>query len=455
MRVVPNDPALPALPDVVPSDGSPAFVAEMARVALGLELGLGQCRLAHVRYRPTKNCDALWSVPDRSGRALLISARLFHDDRGARIAAGEPFRELAERARRSMDGVARSYAYLPDRRLLLQLFPLDGRLPGLLPAVSEDWVSRACSPLLGVSEAARVDVAPWSYRPGHRCVLRYSFDSGAGRVRFFAKAFRDDRGLAMVARLRAVKEHLRAAGAPWDIVEPAAYLQDARLLVLPAVDGVKMATLMRSALADQPTRRRLLTQMARAAEGLGAFQDAALAGLAHLSPRDLLALLRRKSARIDAAAPGLARSVERQLRSLEHELDRLPPERVVLTHGAFRSSQLLLAPDGLIVLDLDTLCFSGASADAGNFLANLDRSGLWQPEFCSLLEECRDAFAKAALASARAHPAWLSWYRSASLVKLAIRSFVGLSYRWPEHTQELLRLAEAVRSPAAVVVGPC
>ena len=243
----------------------------------------------------------------------------------------------------------------------------------------------------------------------------------------------------MVARLRDLRSQLRSLDAPWEIAAPIAYIQEARMLLLPVIgDGQELGRWIRDARVRHGGRTKLLAHMARAAEGLRLLQRTAADGLPTVSPREMVGRLRRATAELHRAAPELAERVGRRLLALEDALDHLPPEPMVPTHGAFRHDQLLACGHKLGVLDLDTLRLSGASADAGNFLAYLDAMAIQRPRLRSLLRDCRNIFTEAL----SGHPGWLSWYRAASLVKLAIRSSFSLAPGWPETSQALLRTAE-------------
>jgi len=161
-----------------------------------------------------------------------------------------------------------------------------------------------------------------------------------------------------------------------------------------------------------------------------------------VTPPSLVAKLRRGVALVRSVEPPLADSIEERVVALERSLGALAPEPLVPTHGAFRHGQLLLRPDGLVVLDLDTLCRSGASADAGNFVAYLDSLALRRPRLASVAERCREAFVATLQGPPDSRAAWLAWYRAASHLKVALRSFLSLSRRWPERAAALLECAD-------------
>jgi hypothetical protein len=173
-------------------------------------------------------------------------------------------------------------------------------------------------------------------------------------------------------------------------------------------------------------------------------------GISSVTPDQMVARLRRSRTEIEPSAPELAERVEERLAVLEGAVGRLPPEPMVPTHGAFRHDQLLPGGPRLGVLDLDTLRLRGASSDAGNFLAYLDAMAIRRPRLEPVLHDCRKTFTNAFSSAAPSDARWVSWYRSASLVKLATRSFFSLAPGWPERSETLLLAADdrlAVRDP--------
>ena len=136
-------------------------------------------------------------------------------------------------------------------------------------------------------------------------------------------------------------------------------------------------------------------------------------------------------------APPLSRSLETLIRRLEDALASLPSEPLGLGHGSFRHTHFFLRGDRPTLIDLDGMCLCGVNADAGKFLACLDRSSLRRPQSRSVLAECETVF----LDGLRTHPQlsldWLTWHRAANLLKWALRSFSSLSYQWLEITEQL------------------
>jgi hypothetical protein len=251
----------------------------------------------------------------------------------------------------------------------------------------------------------------------------------------------------MVSQLRALQAVFRERGVPWDLPAPVMYVPEAQMLVLEAVEGdQELKTVLVEALDDPGARTALRNHITRVAEGLIAFQQAAVEGLPHKrTPQDLLDDLKEDSCfmvGLEEVSSGLPRSIARLIGALESEAARLPPEPLGLVHGSFRHSHFLCRGDRLVLLDLDGLCLAGVSADAGNFLAYLDRTALRRPRLRPVLRECEAAFLEALQRHPCLSAAWLNWHRAAAQVKWALRAYSSLYKSWLNTTTGLVALAD-------------
>lgn len=450
-RFVPHDPALPALETLFPPEGAPRFIADALRDLTGRAITAGTFDLPYVRYRPGKSCVVLWSHEDGAGARLRVSGRLFHDERASKLVAKEANRDLIQRTATLSKSAGVPYHYFPEQRLLLQLFPLDLRLPELILAADPAWLSERLGANGSRPSANAITATLVSYKPWRRCVYRYDVEADGDRRSYYAKLFRDDRGADLLRWHAAVNDALAKAGAPWSIPTAAGYIPEARMLLFNAADGAtKVRTLLRQALKDTHTKAALLAHMSAAAEGLRVFQRTQIDGLPSETPQQLIVNFRRDSAGIEAVAPNLAHAVSNALQRLATAADALSPEPLVPTHGAFRHDQLLHAEGRLIVLDLDTICLSGASADAGNFLGYLDLTGVRRPRLQPIIDDCARAFVETLRASGLTSPEWLAWYRAAAHVKKGLRAFFSLEPNWPETATHLFLLSgETLREARA------
>lgn len=455
LRQAPHDPVLANLPDLFPAHGAPEFVCQAARATMGIEVEAAQGEVRFVRYRPGRSCTVLWSFPGVDGSTVLLSGRLFRDERGARILEQAPVQrrmdEVTDASRQN-----RPCHYVREERLLLQAFPMDMRLPGLARAGSEAWMDDRLLPALGMIRKPNQVMAAKvrSYKPWERCVFDYVLGDGACRKHYFAKLLWHQQGHAVLGRLQALKAQLSASGARWQIAAPLVHLRKERMLVASAIGGgSKLPKWLRAARKNEGVRIRLLEQVAWAAQGLRSFQQASPGPLRTVSPRDLLEELQRHTESVRRVAPELASRMEKTLRALGAALERLVPEPMVPTHGAFRLDHLLPVEGGVGVLDLDTLCRSGISADAGNFLAYLESLAVRRPRLQSLLRECASAFSDALPPGSADRGAWLSWYHCASLVKIATRGPLLLAPDWCESSHALIGRAEERLAPLSCPKG--
>lgn len=437
-----SDPALPRLQDLFPVAGVTSVVAEMAREAFGTLTQPENGKVSYVRYHPTRSCDVLWSFPGPLRRPLLVSGRLLSHG-GDAITSRPSFQRSAEIVRAASEGKGCPYRYLPDWQLLLQIFPLDMKLPGLAFAGSPAWLRETFCELLGSDKVHVVESMPVQYKPWRRCVLRCVVDDQDRRLQYFAKVFSDDRGAAMVERLRAIRAQLHGPGVPLDVVVPVAYVDEAQMLMLAASeDSEELSPLVRKAVHDSEARTMLLAQLARVAEWLVAFQRIVIDGVPRVGPHDVLKEHERDLQGILRTAPSLGQSIQMYLSALEAAAVWLPPEETVLCHGAFRHNQFLRCGNTLVVLDLDAVSVSGCSADAAEFLAYLDATALRRSHLRPVVSDCQRVFTAALLQHRRMDQRWLAWHRAASHLKWAQRTFLSLDPRWPELTAGLLQLAE-------------
>jgi hypothetical protein len=450
MHQVPIDPALPALRELFPPGGAPEIVARFAEDAFGEVVDARAGGVSYVRYRPTRGCDVLWSFPRADGRQLWVAGKASADV--SRFAATPSFQRSADIVSDALGKGRSAFRVLPEQQVLLQMFPLDARLPGLALATSPSW---SCEPFrewmgLGADEVRVTDILALHYKPWRRCVLRYTVDDGRQSARYFAKVFRDHRGEPMVERLRDLRRQLIASGAAWDVAVPVMYIPEARMLVLEELENSEeLSPLLRKAIRDEEARATLRAHIVRIAEGLIAFQTLVVDGLPAVEPRDVLTEYAVEFEGIHAIAGGLAAAIEVQLATLEAVANRLRREAVVISHGAFRYNQFLCRGDSLIALDLDALRLSGIGADAGEFLAYFDLVALRRPHLRPIVEECQDVFLAAVMQQPQLDPRWLAWHRAASLIKWTHRTFLSLDRRWPDVTDGLVRLAQAtLESPA-------
>jgi Ser/Thr protein kinase RdoA (MazF antagonist) len=355
-------------------------------VRLGHELA--GCRPCYLRYKPGQSCLVLYRLDlrDLDGTQVerLAHARLYAAGRAERIWSRGGIQALAERV--DAESPLRPAAFLPPLGAVVQSYPLDVDLPPLAR--------------LGSLRLVR-------YKPARKALLR---DDG----RLFAKVYADDRGASAFAVGRA----LHAAGVP--VPEPLRYSRRLRLLVHPAAHGVPLASLREGAGYDAAA--------GEAGAALRRLHATALPGLPQHGWREELSAAARA---VGVAYPKLGRSAARLADRLSALLEaRNAP--AVAAHGDFYDDQLLVSPDGVIVLDLDRAARADAALDLGTFLAHLSLRGENGPAREAFLSGYGHAPDDRAVALGEA----------GALLKLAAAPFRALAPDWPEQVERRLVLVE-------------
>jgi hypothetical protein len=446
-RGIPLDAALPALPELLPIGGAPELVAGSVGRMTGAECDPSRGCLEYFEYRPHERCRILWSFPSETGRPVLVSGKLFSDDGGSRLVSRPSFQRLAGAAAALGPTDGRCYEYDAERKLLLQLFPLDSKLPALIQAASLSWLREAFASSCGVPAECMniIGAEVVSYKPGRRCTWRLVLQTPRARYAFL-KVFPDDRGRFLEGALRTVRSQFVKQGVPWDIPEPLFCVADGEMLVMEAIDSAtESKELVARAATDPGARQALYGLVESAAEGLHQFQWVEVSGLPTRDSGILLEKLQKDTQtlhELQQTAPGVAEAVTNLVRRLKEEATQLDCERVGLGHGSFRHTHFLLRGRRPVLVDLEGLCLRGASGDAGDFLAYLDWLASRQPQFAPILDECERIFLRGVSTLPALSPRWLAWHRAAAQVKWALRAFASLAPGWVEAAERLLRLAE-------------
>jgi aminoglycoside phosphotransferase (APT) family kinase protein len=367
---------------------TPARAVEiLAEKLVRPEYELAGCSPCYLRYKRGQSCLILYRLDlrDREGAPLerLAHARLYAAGRAEQIWSRGRIQALAGRV--DTEAPLRPATYLRPLGAVVQSYPLDISLPPLAR--------------LGSLRLVR-------YKPGRKALIRDG--------RLYAKVYADDRG----ARAFAAGRALHSAGIP--VLEPLRYSQRLRMLVHAEAQGIPLTSLRGRAGYDQAA--------GEAGVALRRLHATTLSGLPKHSWHEELSAAARA---VGVAYPKLGRSAARLADRLSALLEARDVTEVA-AHGDFYDDQLLVSPDGVIVLDLDRAARADAELDLGTFLAHLSLRG----------------------EDARAREAFLSGYERAldrravvlgeasALLKLAAAPFRALAPDWPEQVERRLVLAE-------------
>ena len=327
--------------------------------------GCSVCRPVYVRYKPGHHLQVLYEIDGTLGHLMLVPPR-----RAERLWARIADSGLLERGKAW---------HLPGMGAVMQMYPVDVRLPGL------------SAPELGGAQLIR-------YKPGKRAVLRL----GPG---VFGKLRADDAGPRLIALGRAV-----GALCP----TPLEYRPELRMTTYRAAPGTRLALLRGT---------ELERWMAPVADALARLHATPAPGLAEFSVAREVDELRAAG---ELAAALLGRSFEALVERLAAELAAAPAGASTI-HGSFHDDQVLVGYAGVVLLDLDSAARGHPALDVGHFACYLSAAG--------------EAGARERwLAACAAGPEALL-FEAASLVRWSSLPFRRLEPRWREAMERSLRLA--------------
>jgi hypothetical protein len=296
----------------------------------------------------------------------------------------------------------------------------------------------ACSPRTGAPPVVEVVHHP---REG-ACVLRYTFpdlaqNGSVGPAKtLYAKVYPDSGGDVVEAFLEALaaRQDGLEGVAPW-FPRPVLYAPSLRLLVTEALPGRPVIPdLLRTVLQAPPDRvpevqRAALREAVRAAGvALASLHGSDLATAPVRSLVKEQAVLRRELALVEAYWPDVAAAVGSAVDGALAAATTAPD--MVLSHGDFTPSQVLLDGSGTAVVDLDTLCWADPALDLGRFLAHLELLAVKQggeaatPVVHDLTRAFLDGYSGAGARTAAAAEAneRVALYRGTTFARTALRA---------------------------------
>jgi len=156
--------------------------------------------------------------------------------------------------------------------------------------------------------------------------------------------------------------------------------------------------------------------------------------MAILLPDDQLAAARLSARLATILVPDLSPRLAKLLEALE--AGEPQPGSLVMSHGDFDTSQLVVAPSGLALVDLDTLCLAPAALDTGNYIAAAAVRRISDP---GAGPQILDLFMR----GYHVRPEGLAWYTSTSIMRRAIFPFRTFRPQWRRGIEELVGRAEA------------
>ncbi len=354
------------------------------------------------------------TVAGESSTPLLASAFLLDAGRDAQV-----IRALGEhRPRDAAANCPHCNSYLVRPGVLVQLFPLDYRLPTLPACLDARRVGHSLARGLDLTASE-----PAGYRPGMRCQIRYWNARGTTCYGKVAVEKEPGRIFALHERVHAALERARSR---CRVAEPLGYVAELHLTVMAAAPGTTFHDALRGG-------RDLDTEVRAIARALADLHHLMVDGVDRLyDVADELELVQAWVRAVSEILPDGA-SVLRasEARLLKHQPTAGNAGAIV--HRDFYDKQVLLSPSGQTFLDMDTTCRGDPELDLGNFCAELQLRGMQfeQAERCLALGQ----------AFLRSYPGRfdadrVEWYRQSSLLRLACG--YTLRPRWRHRALELI-----------------
>jgi hypothetical protein len=367
-------------------------------------------RPRYARYKAGTSLLVQYELALAEAGWVLGHAWLYADERARSTWTSRPFARLHVRARRRHPGPPSvRAAYLEPLEALVELAPLDSRLPALVRAAS----ARKFARLLGERQLRHARPELVRHKPGRKALLRFAADGAAA----YAKLYAD--GLA--GRRLELGRRAVAAGVPTP--RPLAHLAELDAAVYAEAAGIRLADLRGDpgygdrlpAVADALVRFQRLPPASSGRPGEAPRALAAAEAVGHLLPE------------LRAAARTLADRVVERLGDVH--------ARLVLVHGDFYDDQLLMNRWGATVLDLDEARPGSPLVDVGSFLAHLSARTPGGDDLRGrFLVECERT-------GLDVRGALL--FEAAALLGLAVGPFRRLEPDWPEGVAHVVELADA------------
>lgn len=261
----------------------------------------------------------------------------------------------------------------------------------------------------GADSTRQLEVRPRGYKPLRRLTVEYRRREGGvgGGARLFGKALRP----RDLARVEAAAKALATSPAAAVLALPREVVSRWNLLLIEARPGTALDRLIPGPAA--------VRGVAAAGETLATLHaEGAALGATHSRRREIETLDRWLGC-TTRACPEMAGRLDAARRRLARVGGSPTMGVPVPSHRDFHPGQVLVAPERITVLDLDTAAMAEPELDAGNFLAHLDLFELDRRSVPSA--ELGDVFRSAyeRRAGRRLDARRLLWYRAGAVLRLA------------------------------------
>jgi len=361
---IPQDDRLPGLEALLDTE----LVAGCLGAGARRDLGVLDCRVTSVRYRPGGSCIACYTV---AGEDRATGTRQALDWYG-KCFAPEGFPDACRRAQSrtwSDPALGQPVAALADHHIMLFAYPNDGKLQCLPMLHEQPRLSKYLRQRLPAGD--RFADTHWSetvvrYKPEKRAVVRCQPTPGARPAHglssgVFLRIYPDSRGLTEFGTMSRLRHGL-GSQIGLAIPEPVAWDADQRILILGRLPGDTLDSLTGN--GRQP---EALARTAEALASLHAWDDAQLP---RRTVADHLAKARRVAGTLGQFLPAVQEEVEAVDRALRARAPADGDCPCGFVHGDFHRGQVLVDADRVGLVDFERAHTGPVAFDLGNWLAS-------------------------------------------------------------------------------------
>jgi len=280
--------------------------------------------------------------------------------------ASEPLRDFPERWL-----TFEPVSFLPDLRMVVELFPYDRRLRNLR-AVLDGGMAAELEPRL----LARLGAGDWrtlerAFEPvRHRtelgAVLRHTLtarERQTGRIetlRSYLKVYRGGHGAEKFRSLQALVDRCRERRSPYSVAPPLAYCSRLDTLVLEEAPGTVLYQVLQQDVTTLAART-----VARAVVALD--QDD-LETTLHHTLADQLEDVKRASSLVQWACPQVRDEVKAITAAVVSELLEVPPGTI---HRDLKPDHVFLTEDQVVFVDMDSVARGDPARDPAHLWAHI------------------------------------------------------------------------------------